>query len=265
MIRVRTYVALVFSLLVAISCSTDYKNLDNPTAQRAILELAENYLTGGNCDAALEVLQPLLVYPYVNYDSRILEASAYGCRGGINFPNLIVALKEAAGSDIWSAVVKSNHSASGSDGKTGSLKTAVNRLQLTTGSSGSEAAVNRSKDANAYMIFVSVNIIGTVISPLGAASSVTGKRTQALNCAANCTDADRCNVQVAFANISDSLDYVSTGTAIDKVSSAIDETCAAALGGVCPTNKNYDTCMGSAALRNQGELLVNAIETSWSI
>lgn len=255
--------ALLFALGLAVSCTTDIKNLENPTAQKAALELAESYLTDGQCDAALEVLQPLLVWPYLSYESRLLEASAYACRGGVNFPAMISSIKDG-GSDLWSALVKANYS-TGTDGKENSLFVAIDRVCKTGIPSTSTSAVDRTEDANTYMIFVAANQISTIIAPLGAASRSTGKRTQALNCAANCTDDQRCKVEIAFAHISDSINHSPSGSAISKVGDAVTSACSVAVGGICPTNKDYDTCMGSAALKAQGEALVSTIEASWSL
>lgn len=263
--RLRTALVIFMAWLAALSCSNDFKDLSNPNAQLAILQLAENYLTGGNCERALEVLQPLLQAQYVNYDSRILEASAYACRGGLNFPKLAAALAQVATTDIWSAIVASNHSASNTDGHLSALVAATTSLRTTVTPAyppGPLEASFRSADANSYMVFVSANIIGTVISPLGAANSTNGKRTRALTCAASCTVEDRCRVQVAISNIADSLAFVSAGAAIDKVSAAISTACG---GAPCPSNLDYTVCTGDAVLQLQGEVLINQIESMWSI
>ena len=262
--RLKTVIVLISAWLITLSCANDFKDLSNKNAQLAILQLTENYLSGGNCEAALSVLQPLLQVPYVNYDSRLLEASAYACRGGLNFPKLAASLTQVSGTDIWSALVASNYSSSSTDGHVVALENSVTAIRTTVTPSsppGPEEASRRSQDANSYMIFVSANIVGSVISPLGAANSVNGKRTQAVNCAARCTVADRCHVQVAVSNMADSLAYVATGTAIDKVSTAINTAC----GGTCPSNKDYATCLGSAAFQLQGQLLIDQIETMWSM
>jgi hypothetical protein len=254
-VRFLLYLSLAFILT---TCAPDYKDLSNPNGRQALIDLANNYLTAGSCEEAINTIQPLVESQYVTLEARMVYASAYACKGGMSFISLLLALKDVSGDDVWSPLVKSNYSTGSSDGKTAALNTATEILRQTATPANSFDASARPDDANMYMIFVQANIIATVIGPLGAANRTTGKRTQAIT--ATASTSERCFTQVAIAAIADSLQYVSTSTAIDNVRESVTSAC----GGSCPTNRDYSVCVGNAGLQTIGQTLLTAISGQWS-
>lgn len=249
-------------LLLSCACSQDYRSLSTQNGRQIVLEQANNALTVGNCDAALEVLSPLLQSPHADSKAWMTAASAYACKGGLNFPKILVSLKDLSGQDVWSVLVKSNFS-DGTDGKQEQLLTGVDYILRTSSPSGSNEASARASDANVYMVFLQLNVLATLLGPMGDADSATGRRTQAL-CVA-CTAAEQCRVQVAFAFIADSLRYVRTGAAIDEISSAVVDTCYDLFATNCPLNLSYSSCLASAVLQAQGQLMINEINDQWQL
>jgi hypothetical protein len=246
------FLCIVFVVALSFTaCGQDYK-----ATPQAVIDEANNHLTTGNCESAIAVLKPVYESPNVNNDVRMAYSSAYGCKGGISMPSLLAALVDTTSSDIWAKLVKANYS-TGSDGKYDALGTSAQILRNTAVPSGSVGAADRSADANVFMVFVQLNIIATTISPLGAAVSTTGKKTQAI---AGATTAQQCAIEVAMATISDSLQSAGTGGAIDAIRTALSSACTAALGA-CPTNRDPSVC--TAVEQAQGTALLTAINSQW--
>ena len=239
------------------SCSQDYKNISSSNGRKAIIELANNFLTSGNCDEAISTITPLIQSQYVDNDARMVYASAYACKGGINFPQLIVSLKDGS-SNIFSTLVKSNYS-TGNDGKLGSLQTSASIIRQTSSVPGGNYASTRNSDANLYMVFVQANILGVTIAPLGNANSTTGAKSQ--NMCGACSASQQCAIEVAIATINDSLGGGDQGSALNSLGNSIRNICSVALGA-CPTNVDPSVC--TAVEQTQGQLLINAINAGWN-
>lgn len=246
-----------------IGCSTDYRDLSTANGRKAVIEEANNFLTSGLCDEAINTLLPLVNSPYHDYDSKFVYSSAYACKGGLNFPALLLAVKDVSGSDIWTPLIKANNSASSADGKVSAMAQAASILRTTTPRTLEEGnnyytAQFRTGDVNSYMIFLQASVIGLTISPsnMGNAHPDTGAKRTAITGLG--TDSDKCRIQVAVATIANCLTYVSTGTAIDTVSDSIQALC----GGTCPTNLNPSVCTGVEI--GQGATLITALDSQWS-
>lgn len=243
---------------ISSGCGQGYKN-----SPQAAIDEANNFLTIGDCDSAINVLKPVYDSSSVNNDIRMTYSSAYACKGGLFMTSVISSLASAS-SDIWSALVKSDYSSGSSDGHLTNLNTASDVLRTTASSSPGFNASDRSNDANTFMIFLQAEIIGSVISPLGLANQSTGHKTQSIATAianGQVTSSDECYVEVAVATIDDCLTYVSAGTALGNVSNEVSTVCGTLAGG-CPTNKDYSAC--SVTDLNDGKLLLEAIDADWS-
>ena len=256
---ITAYLASLIAVCVFfLSCGKAYKDITTENGRRAISETANSFLSAGQCNRAIEVMQPLYDSIYVNTEIRLVYSSAYACAGGFNFAALIAGLSSTP-FDIWSSLVKSNFSALATDGRTTNLQRAAEILRTTTTNSGSQQAVDRPSDANLYMVFMQIELISTTISTssMGLADESTGKKTRSINTLG--TAAEKCVIEVAVATISDCLNVVSTGTAIDTLNTTIQAIC----GGACPTNKNPAVC--SAAEQAQGDALITAIDGQWTL
>lgn len=245
-----------------VCCAPDYKNISSANGRRAILEEADNFLSVGNCESAIEILTPLIQSSHADYEAYISWASAHACKGGINFPTLLAGLKDIGTGGIWGTIVKANFSIGPQDGKVEALLDTNDILLRTAQPLGSTAASQRTSEANMMMVFTHLNLIGTIIGPLGQADRSTGLKSTSISGRGEASD--ECAVQIAFFYIKDSLAYVGGGSAIESVSSKIDEACAALPGGICPSNGIYESCLNSAALQAAGQLLINVIDGQWN-
>lgn len=244
-------------VLLFASCGTNYKDISNESGRKIIIDETNNFLTIGNCDAAIRTIQPLYFSAYVDNDIRMLYASAYACKGGLGVAGLLSALA-TSGSGFWAAIAKANYSSSASNGKTEALNNSAVIVRETAAPRGSVQAYARNSDANTYMIFIQTAMLGAVLSEMGSADPVTGARGQAL-CSA-CSTSYKCKVQVAFATIQDSLNYLTIGnssSALAKAASTFTSIC----GGTCPSNLDPDSC--GATEQAQGQNLIDAIGALW--
>lgn len=249
----------IIILFLFISCAQDYAQISSSNGRRAVLDEARNHLTAGYCDQAITVLQSLVNSQYVDKEAYYVYSSAYACKGGMNFVASMLSLKDLQGSDMWTPLIKANYSSSSSDGKTASLLTSADILLRTASPAGSVHAYSRDAEANAYMIFVQLNVIATVIAPLGAASATTGKKTTSL--CTSCGAAVQCYVATAIAIINDSLAYVNSGSALSKVSTVMSAACS---GSTCPQERSYSNCLADTATQTLGQNVINVIDSQWS-
>ncbi|MBI2607124.1 MAG: hypothetical protein HYW49_13700 [Deltaproteobacteria bacterium] len=247
-----------WSILAIQSCGQGYKGLHSENGRRAIIEEANNLLTSGQCEAAIAVLKPLYESEFNNNEVRLTYASAFACAGGFNFAMLIGSIQNV-GSDIWSPIVASNYSPNYSNGRVTSLNTAARIIRETSRTPGSFKAIDRDPDVNLYMIFIQAELITTTISidTMGVADEKTGKKTTTITGKGG--SAEQCRIELAVATIQDCLGQVSTGSAIDKVSTSISAIC----GGACPTNLDPGVCTATEIV--QGTALIAAIDTQWTL
>jgi hypothetical protein len=256
--RVALKFIFVLSLTSAfLTCGEDFRDISTASGRQAILDDANNYLTDGSCEAAISVLSPLYFSQYVNHEVRMTFASAYACRGGLNFAQLAASLNGFTSGDIWALLVSANYSQSSSDGKVAALERAAEIILTTSAFQSSFEASARPKDANVYMIFLQMNIIATTISTdaMGKANSTTGKKTQSI--AALGTNADKCRLQIALSVIADSSAFVATGSSLTSLLDSVNTAC----GGTCPANKDPSVC--TAAEQAQGTALIIGIDSQW--
>ena len=253
---------LIFSMIFwVVRCSPSYSDMSSANGQLAIIQQANDDLTAGDCGSAISILAPLINSQYVTNAALIVYASAFACKGGVNFPNMIGNLQNTTSGDIWSQLIKANYSTGAGDGRVAALDTAVTELCQASTPAGNLMGSQRTADANTFMVFIELNQIALVISPLGNASATTGQKANSISGLG--TVSDMCHVQVAIAQLSDSLEYVSTSAAITNVVSNINAECATLPGGTCPTNHDYTACLNSVAFQAQGQLLINAIDSTW--
>jgi hypothetical protein len=260
----RAKLRLAFVLLGAMSivmalnpgCSQGYKDISTANGRRAVLDEANNALTIKDCETAITLLKPLYESQWVDFEIRMTYASAYACKGGLNFAALAAKLSGFSSGDIWALLVSSNYSKNSSDGKVAALEQAATIVRTTSGT-GALTASTRPEEANMYMIFLQMSLIATTISvdSMGAANPSTGKKTQ--NITGTGTSADECRVQVAFSTISDASGASGATGALNTLLSSVNTAC----GGACPTNLDPAVC--TAVEEAQGAALIIALDAQW--
>lgn len=258
------FIFVFLSSFIFITCSKDYEKLETENGRQLIIDKANNYLTAGQCDEAIDTMLPLYMSPYKDNKIRILFASANACKGGFGFMSLITSVILNAGSDIWSPLVLANHSKNIYDKKVEYLNRAAEILR-TTSSSGQDHmnnyldAVNRPADANLFMGLLQLSLIGVTISGdgMGAANITTGKKT--LSIAGKGSDEERCRVALAFATIRNSFEYAGEGPALNEMSAHLDEICTAG----CPSNLDPSVC--TIVEQAVGAQIIDSIDGQWSL
>jgi hypothetical protein len=256
-----TLVLVASTAAWVVTCSPSYRDISTPNGQLAAIQLANDYLTTGNCDAARSAIEPLVHSQYATTQAWLVYSSTFACSAGLDFPKAYVNLKNNVSGDVWSNLVKSDFSSGSGDGHLVNLDTASDQIRNSANPAGSLNASDRSEDANVYMIYIQAMVIATVISPLGQADQPTGHRTVAITNTG--TPNDLCHVQVAVAMIADSLQFSDPGNAFTGFSNTLTSAC----GGSCPTNKSLTTCLnggnGVGSPQSQGQLLINALNGQW--
>ena len=253
-------VILFSTVLFLQSCGQDYKQISTDNGRQYLLDMANDFLTSGQCQQAIDTLTPLYNSIYVDNEIRITYASAWACAGGFNFAALIGAIKNLGSGDIWSAFVSADYSASYADSHVYLLDQAVQYVRKVSSNASSYSAAFRTEDANIYMVFLQMQIISSTISisTMGNADRLTGKKTTTITGKGTATE--KCRIEVSFATIRDSLNYVTSGAAISTMTSAINTVCTQA-AGLCPTNTDPSIC--TAAEQAQGAAIIAAIDAQW--
>jgi hypothetical protein len=269
-------------LATVLGCGTAY---DPTTAlgKKALLDQASLALTNKECTTAIALMKP--VYNSINTDNKIrmMMASAYGCDAHINLFNQLFSLSSdpgnLVGSGFWQFTAKEFPSTTedrvveGAQLALDAVQSVIepgaavlpeNTFNLLTFNPGSYSVVDRSADANSYLFFVSMALIGGLESRYGSPFP-NGKKGNDLPWInsdptiagpASAVTPDGCAYAAGVINFIDSLGglaKVTTGTlsttflslqsgykgAIDAACASGCATCAAAGGtatcSVCPT------------------------------
>ncbi|MGE4234205.1 MAG: hypothetical protein AB7F43_12825 [Bacteriovoracia bacterium] len=260
--RIVLPVLFCLSLFSFQNCGNSYQDYANENGRQIVIDRANNYLTAGDCDSAIETLIPLYNSQYVDNSVRMVMASAYGCKGGIHFPNIITALTEISGSDIWSPIISANYSTGESDGKIAALLLATHVIRQTASITGSLDANLRDDDANTYMVFIQLNVLAAILAPLGGANSTTGKKT-ITGFAATSSTTEQCRTTNAFSDLVDSINNLNATGKFSKVKDTITNLCTSVFAGSCPTTRRYDDCVAADYVSGQG--ILNYIDSNqWS-
>lgn len=244
--------ALSLALMGWLTHGCGYKDISTDNGRLAVIQQANSFLTSGMCDQALEVLQPLYTSSSVDNEVRMVYSSAYACKAGFDFPEVIGRLRGSG--TIWALLVMAMYS-NGSDNHLTYYQNAAVPLRMTSSVAGSFVAADRPDDANVYMIFMQAGALASVLSVLGNANATTGAKGNAIT--GTGTNAQKCAVQVAIATIVDSLNVVGTSGALQSLATSLAPLCS---GSIC---NNKDPAVCDAANILNGTALIAAIDTQW--
>lgn len=194
--------ALALVITVASGCSAASYDTDAGADKAAILEQVHNYLTEGKCGDAITAIDPLYESKQVDNDVRMARASAYACAAGL--PNFFAKLGELLlnaenliGPGFWNAMTEmfynSNQDSLDSRITAGAKSTEALLAALEDGkvvaygnyldddrNPRSLLHSDRTADSNAYLMFVSMAMIGNMQSRYGAPDSSTFARGQTM-------------------------------------------------------------------------------------
>lgn len=169
--------------------------------KQAILDAVDSALTVGDCQTALQAIQPLYESSQSDNDVRLRTASAYACYSKINFFGLIGDMIEnssaiASGMGFWSTMAKLFPSTAGSDYvvegsllgidalqavlKPGALILPAFQVNAGSYNIGSIFYTDRMSESNIYMTFLSMAAVGSIASRYGDPDPTTYIKRQSL-------------------------------------------------------------------------------------
>lgn len=247
-----------------ISCGNRY-DLSTERGRRSRIDDANFHLSGGNCGAAAEAIDPLYESVHVNDEVRIIKASTYACYARYKLLTFISNLSST--SNPFQAMVKSLETIPG-DGSRASFYSAVDVLtQNGTVMTGRD----RSQSVNSYMVFLQFGVISSILRNYGSPTSA-GEQGAALvyesaaaNPAGEMSDLDACSLAAAFSHISDSYDYsdLSDGSS-EGIVDGLDAMCATAGVATCAEiNRVRTACDGTNDASDKAAQMVTSVNTAW--
>ncbi len=217
--------------LLSVGCGSSTLDATTADGKKALLDAVNIALSKKDCKGALSQIQS--VYNSLNTDNsiRMATASAYGCAATINFfvlaMNLTANLGSLGGSAFWEFLVTEFPSSSG-DGRfeagqlaqdalhsaihPGAILLPEQKYNIDGFNPGSLLLSGRISDANAYLFFITLAEMGTVMNRYGSPYP-NGKKSADLPWTTPTTvDADGCAYASAVVNFVDAIGGLADST-----------------------------------------------------
>jgi hypothetical protein len=272
----------------------------------SVLDAATVDLNRGDCSGALRLLLPIEQSPSSNNDVRMVTASAYGCQVNLKPVSLATGLTswDWVNGSFWGFSVKEFPSQSNpDDGKPqffqngidavlaalnpGVLPSSSDLILSDVNNPGALLAVDRTKDSNLYLAFLSIGLIGTLLSRGGEPSSTYARTVDLPWMTPATTLGSGCALASAMLHLVDSMNQLISVSALGSgLSQLYGNWGAFSSGGLniacsqgcadcgltcsqCPlTLRNRNSCKGlSTDLNSCAAAGINKyfINTSWSL
>ena len=271
----RNFIALAVPLAVLAmplgfsSCGNPATDGSSALSKQAQIDAANIALTQGDCKTANVAISP--VYNSANTDDnvRMIMASVFGCSAGINLIGLVSSIAQnsslLSGSGFWGLLAELFPSTTAdvvpesgeyatdalfADIYPGQVVSVANTTNATTYNPGSVIAANRIPDANTYLVFVSMAVIGGFENRYGLPNS-SYKKTQAFTwekATSSGMNGDGCGLAASVLNFFDGIEAVSTNLSGNSLTSNLNTVYSAfnaALNAACVYG-----CMGTPSLYN---------------
>ena len=275
-----------------------------------VVEGAMAQLNQQNCAAALSSLSPLYNSTYTNNAIRMATASAYACFAQLKVLSVALNLTQFQGSlggaGLWTFLVQEFPSTASPDDRIpesaengidavlaavnpGAVIATSDWINKSTFNPGVLLSSERIDDANSYLTFLSMALIGSLLNRYGAPYP-NYKRSVALPwTSASATKGDGCAMAAAMLNFFDGISFLSstasgtTGAAFTSVGTLLTAglglaceagclACAAAGSSVsctgCPLNlRDRSSCTGQNSDVNSCAAagIASFINSSWSV
>ncbi len=173
------------------ACGNGPYDLSNKTDREALKFEVKQALTQNDCVKALSLITPLYESTYSDNDARMYYASSHGCNIGIQLYTLLDSITTAnfaTPSDIFKSFVRLFPSTAADSRLASSwyaqdaLQTILNpgtviasydQIAPTTVNPGSVLSQHRTLDANTYMVFIGMSVIGTGLNRYGYTAAQT--------------------------------------------------------------------------------------------
>ncbi len=263
-------------------------------------------LSRGDCASALVLSSQLYASAYTDNSIRMLHASALGCQAGIDFYEVLDELVQGPLdiNGIWRTFVRTFPSTS-SDSRLASALGAIDVLHsvinpgvvvstadsfgASTKNPGSAKYQDRTDEANAYLIYISMAVIGASLNRYGAPVSGTYAQGSALPWLTNAnvsadTTGNACGLASAVLNMLDGITAVSgsipgnVGTSLSNVLSIINTPLTTAINLKCVVVDGFSasvcnaaqdriryrsSCSESAAIVSVATAILAFVESQW--
>jgi hypothetical protein len=188
--RITTFVSVLLVAFAVASCGKPVPDPNTAIGKQAILDDVNNFLTAEDCASAIAEILPLYNSQNTDNQVRMLTAASYACEAHVNFFKVLSDMANDAstlsGGNIWGYFAQLFPSVK-TDKVSESAGYAMTTLMgvipagqvislsdLITGNSyntGSLNSIDRTSDANIYMLFVSMAGIGGPESRWGVPDS----------------------------------------------------------------------------------------------
>lgn len=219
------------------ACTEPSYDSTNPLANgleiSSVIEQVNVDLSTANCSDALYQISPLYNSANSNNQIRLATASAYGCDAKINLFNVVNDFSNfkgnLAGSGFFEFLVEEFPSVanpddkvpqSAEDGTDAAMATLNNGTVLvtdytinsTTYNPGSLLYTDRVNDANAFLTFLSMSLIGSLLNRYGDPTANHHKSVALPWTSAATTPGDGCALASALLNFDDGIVYISAAS-----------------------------------------------------
>ena len=253
----------IFAGMVALSGCGNRFDLNSEHGRQAAIDEANLYLSTGNCQSALEAINPLYLSNHVNDEIRIIRASADACFSGFQMIPLLVNIGDKP--NYFEAITKTMNNVAAGDGKIAALYRATD---IVTSNGVALSAAQRSRTLNDFMVFLQIAVMGAIQDQYGSGSSegVQGATFNYLVAGAGTlSDVDGCAYGAAIGFVADSFSNSNLGSNAEANTALtqLNALCVAA-GTTCAViNKDRTLCNGVNAASVAADALVDQANTAW--
>jgi hypothetical protein len=259
----RIFFFLFLTCLGFYSCGNRF-DIETKRGQQSRIDQANFYLSRGECQAALDAIDELYNSAHVTDEIRIIEASAYACKGGFNLLTFMSNI--ASSSNTFGGMVKSLSSTTGDGTRTNFYSS----MDVMTGSGARLSASQRTSKENTFMVFLQMGVISSILRNYGAPDPAGGQ-TAALvydagaNPAGEMSNVDACALTGAIAIMVDSFSGSSLNDAsTSAVLNSMNDVCVAAgLASCAVLNKDRALCDGTNANSIAADGVVDGVDAAW--
>ena len=254
---------LLMSVFLFSACGNRF-DLSTERGRQARIDEANLALSIGECQSAIDAINPLFNSEFVNGEIRVVKASAEACFAG--FDTLALLTNMPTSTNIYVAMAKSVNAVQ-DDGKVEALYRAVDILTQNGSALGADI---RETTENNLMFFLSLGVMGAIISGYGQAAS-DGVQVITIEYipgggAGTFSNIDACGFAAAHSHLSNSFYFSALAENADVAEAfdTIDDACALTRVATCKGLTRIRTdCDGANARSLQANILIGAVDAVW--
>ncbi|MCO5144233.1 MAG: hypothetical protein M9962_14180 [Oligoflexia bacterium] len=258
----RTRIGL-FLFLFLVACGNRF-DLSTERGRQARIDDANFHLSKGECDLALNAINPIYNSPHVDDEVRLVTASAYACRAKFNFLALMGNLTGA--SNYFNAIAKSLGNSAG-DGAATDIYRAIDALSENSSKmSGSQ----RSNSINNYMVFIQMAVVGIMQRNYGSPGADGSQGTNLVyttgsNPADEMSNLDACALSASISILVDSFNNSSlSDSSTQGLVTSLNNMCTSAgLSSCVDIPRDRTACDGTNANSITAQAVISEFNNAW--